>query len=178
MPLTVNTRSCPLTAVNGCYFVTCRRWMAVNSLLAETTLPRKPANWTHPKNLRNRIRTLLEWHVCRTKLARNIFVEAQIFSRKMLRDCPPEERRANALKTLRIASCDSKAKIPGAGPKKTIQPVVLDSPPPLNLGGAAPKCYKASWLQTVRNHHYPKHLWGQKWLEASQPHKGKSYNFP
>ena len=33
--------------VNVCYFVTCRRLMAVNSLLAKITLPKKPANWTH-----------------------------------------------------------------------------------------------------------------------------------
>ena len=37
-----------LTVVNGCYFVTCRRLMAVNSLLAKITLPKKPANWTPP----------------------------------------------------------------------------------------------------------------------------------
>ena len=31
---------------------------------------------------------VLSWHVCRTKLAQNIFIEARIFSRKMLRSFP------------------------------------------------------------------------------------------
>ena len=33
--------------VNSCYFLSCRRLMAVNSLLAKITLLEKPANWTH-----------------------------------------------------------------------------------------------------------------------------------
>ena len=37
----------PLIAVNSCYFVTCRRLMAVNSVFAKSTLPNKPAKWTH-----------------------------------------------------------------------------------------------------------------------------------
>ena len=38
--------------------------------------------------VRHQYHIFLGWYVCRTKLARNKFIEAQIFSRKMLQNLP------------------------------------------------------------------------------------------
>ena len=47
----VNAHSCPSVTVDGCCFAACRRSIAVNSLFAKITLPKRPANWPHLREL-------------------------------------------------------------------------------------------------------------------------------